>query len=190
MSNEPDEVNSGALATMIVIVALSTLAVALVVTSLVRDETRELRHVLDQSQERGFRQLRAEQVGKLTAPPAWTDRAEALVSIPIDRAMTLVLEAARANPYSLSPGKPPEEEETEEEQTPEEEAEEAAETQPADAQPADARPSDAQPADAQAAAAQAAAVQPAEVVPAPPAPVPSTPAAPTPAAPTPVPPAP
>lgn len=117
MSNEPDNVNSGALATIIVLVALSTLAVALVVTALVRQETSRLRAEGDAAQDRAFRQLRSEQEGKLNDSPAWVDKEAGLASIPIESAMDLVIESVRRNPLELSPGNEPEEEEEEEETT-------------------------------------------------------------------------
>jgi hypothetical protein len=113
MSNEPDKVNSGALATMIFLVALATLAVALVVTALVRQETARLRAAGDQNQERPYRQLRSEQESKLTGAPAWVDQGAGIASIPIHSAMQLVLEGVRENPLALSPGNKPKEEEEE-----------------------------------------------------------------------------
>ncbi len=126
MSNEPDEVNNGALATIIVIVALATLGIALVVTSLVREETAELSAEKEVAtpQDGEYRQLKAIQLAEITAAPAWRDRGEGVVSIPIDRAMELVAESVRANPFNLSPGNPPEEDEDEED------SEESSEVEP------------------------------------------------------------
>lgn len=112
MSNEPDEVNSGALATAIVLVALATAAIALVVEALVRTTVKEVLVDKDQTQETAFRHMKSEQLGALVAAPAWRDRASGLVSVPIDRAKEIVLADIRANPYAMSPGyKPPAEEE-------------------------------------------------------------------------------
>jgi uncharacterized protein YhaN len=121
MSNEPDEVNNGALATMIVIVALATLGVALVVTSLVRDEVGNLNAEIGGTQENEYRALLADQQGQLTAAPAYVDRAKGVVSVPVESAMKIVAEAVRENPLNLSPGTPPEEEEEAEEEASESE---------------------------------------------------------------------
>ncbi len=110
MSNEPDEVNSGALATAIVLVALATLAVALVVTALVRTTTEEVLSDKDQTQERAFRHMKSEQLAALTAGPAYRDRATGLVSVPIARAMEIVLADIRENPQALSPSYKPKDE--------------------------------------------------------------------------------
>lgn len=101
--NEPDVVNSGALAVMLGIVALATLAIALVVTALVRDEVSDVMSVRDLSQDRVYRDLRAAQLGKLESPSSWLDKSKGVVSLPIGRAMSLMVEEVRANPEKLSP---------------------------------------------------------------------------------------
>lgn len=142
MSNEPDEVNSGALATTIVLVAFVTLFVALVVTALVRQTTAEVLAVKDLTQENDYRQLKATQLGGLMAAPAWTDRATGSVSVPIDQAMALVLEDVRKNPQNLSADTPepePSEDELAEDELAEDEAaeEELADGDAAEGEPAD-----------------------------------------------------
>jgi hypothetical protein len=101
--NEPDVVNNGALAVILGIVALATLAIALVVTALVRDEVSGQSALRDVTQDRVFRDLRAAQLGKLESPAAWLDKGKGVVSLPIGRAMSLVLEEVRSNPEKLSP---------------------------------------------------------------------------------------
>ena len=105
-ANEPDQINTGALAMVIALVTLATLAIALYVTSLVREETRAIGHVRIETQERGVRQLKAEQLAQLGESPTWIDQAKGLVTMPIDSAMTAVLEAIRRRPANLSPGAP------------------------------------------------------------------------------------
>jgi hypothetical protein len=111
MSNEPDTVNSGALATIIVLVAFSTLAVALVVTALVRDETKRLEAEKGPTQRNEVEALWTMQEAKLNQAPTWVDREKGVTRIPIASAMQIVLEAVRANPLEMSPGSPPPEEE-------------------------------------------------------------------------------
>jgi|GEM_PF-3140725 len=185
MSNEPDEVNSGAITVAILLTAFTTLAVALVVTALVRGETKELRAVKDLTQEKEYRELKAAQTAGLNAAPAWVNKGTGEVSIPIERAMAEVAEAIRANPLLLSPGKPPEEEEEEEEseeegaEDEESEDEKSEEDESSDSESADAKaPTEAKEADSEKAPAK---------TPAAPAPVapkaPAAPVAPAPAAP-------
>lgn len=109
--NEADNVNSGALATMIALVALATLGIALVVTMLVRQEVGSRESGRAGTQENAVRSLKAEQLVELGAQPSWLDRAKGLVSMPIERAMKLTLEAVRKNPRALSPLPPGKEEE-------------------------------------------------------------------------------
>jgi hypothetical protein len=117
MSNEPDTVNSGALATIMVLLALSTLGVGLVVTSLVRDETNKLEAQKSPPQSRSFESLWYEQEAKMNAAPTWVDREKGIARIPVASAMEIVLQKVRENPYELSPGTPPPDEEEEEEET-------------------------------------------------------------------------
>lgn len=91
MANQPDHVNSAALATMIALTALATVGAVLAVTALVRTEQEELAAVRDEPMSRDIRSLRAEQEGELVAPPAWVDREKGLVSVPIDKAIALTL---------------------------------------------------------------------------------------------------
>jgi hypothetical protein len=104
MSNQVDTVNSGALATIIGIVALSTLGVALTVTALVRDETKTVLSVKDLTQENGVRGLRADQQAQLNALPSWVSKKDQTVSLPIERAMALTVTQVRDNPLALTPG--------------------------------------------------------------------------------------
>lgn len=128
MSNEPDEVNSGALATMLGILAIATLAVALVVTALVRNERTELLAEKDLSQEHAFRKLRAEQLVSLSGSPSWSDQEHGLAKISIERSMELVVNEVRRNPYALTPA-PPKKEEDEEDAGAEGEASAEAESE-------------------------------------------------------------
>lgn len=109
--NEADNVNSGALATMIALVAFATLGIALVVTMLVRQEVGAAASGRAGTQENAVRSLKAEQQSELRSQPGWLDRAKGLVSMPIEQAMKLTLEAIRKNPRALSPLPPGKEDE-------------------------------------------------------------------------------
>lgn len=105
--NEPDRVNTGALATTTGIVGCAVLGIALFVTSLVRDETKVLGDSRQGTQERSVRELRADQLGVLEGSPTWKDRTAGVVTLPIERAMDWMVEAVRKNPKALSPWQPP-----------------------------------------------------------------------------------
>lgn len=102
--NEVDEVNSGALAMIIAVVAFATLGVALVVTALVRQEVGLKTSEGMTQQDRPFRDGKNAQLTKLNASPTFVDKAKGLIAVPIDRAMELTLAAVRKNPYALTPG--------------------------------------------------------------------------------------
>lgn len=95
MANQPDHVNSGALATMFALTALATVAAALAITALVRTEEGELTLVRNEPITHSYRTLRAEQETSLGTQPAWVDREAGLVSLPIERAMDLTLQDIR-----------------------------------------------------------------------------------------------
>jgi hypothetical protein len=101
--NEPDQVNNGALAVVLGIVAVATLAVALVVTALVRDEVSGMNALRDVTQDREYRELKNEQLAVLEGPARWMDRAKGVASVPVSRAMALTIEEVRRNPQMLSP---------------------------------------------------------------------------------------
>jgi len=106
-ANEPDQVNSGALGVILVLVSFAVLGIALFVTSLVRQEVDETSGVRGQGQDRKARDLKNGQLAQLAQSPSFADRAKGLIQIPIDRAMALTLEAVRENPHALSPGVKP-----------------------------------------------------------------------------------
>lgn len=149
MANQPDYVNSAALATMIALTSLATVGAALAVTALVRSEQQELAAIREEPMSRDVRSLRAEQERQLNADPAWVDREKGLVSLPIDKAMELTLQDIRRGRTVVGARKAEEEEteETEGADTEEAESEEGAEDESSEKEPSDTTPSgDAEPA--------------------------------------------
>jgi len=107
MATENDKVNTGALGTLVTVGVFATLTIALSVTALVR---YSVQGVVDQRQtlaQQEYRDLRQSQTEKLAGNPAWTDKGNGLVSIPIDRAKLKVLGDLRRDPASASPPAPP-----------------------------------------------------------------------------------
>jgi uncharacterized membrane protein YgcG len=105
MATESDQVNSGALGTLLAVGAFATLAIALVVTALVRSEMNEELEKKAGGADRPFRDLVAEQTAKLNAPAAYIDRGKGLVSLPIDRATELTVAELKKDPNSATPPK-------------------------------------------------------------------------------------
>jgi hypothetical protein len=106
MATESDKVNSGALLTIVVVGTFSMVGVCLGVNALVRHEVNGMSAERAQPAERPVRDLTAEQLGKLNAPPAWSDKAKGLVSLPVERAMEVVVADLARDPNTATPPPP------------------------------------------------------------------------------------
>jgi hypothetical protein len=106
MATETDKVNTGALATLVAVGTFSTIAIVLGVDALVRYETAQLSAERASHASERYRSLVAEQTGKLTAAPKWSDQSKGLVSMPIRQAMGHVVADFTRDPLSASPVPP------------------------------------------------------------------------------------
>src|SRR5687767_6352314 len=106
MATESDNVNSGALGTLVAVGTVAFAGIALVVTALVRAEMAEELAVKEVSADRAYRDLVAEQTAKLNAPAAYVDRGRGLVALPLDRAMELTVADLSKDPNSATPPAP------------------------------------------------------------------------------------
>jgi hypothetical protein len=106
MATEADNVNSGALGTLIAVGTIAFFGIALIVTALVRAELAEETEKKDVSAVRAYRDVAAEQRAKLDAPASYIDRAKGTVALPIDRAMELTVEGLKKDPNSATPPAP------------------------------------------------------------------------------------
>ena len=106
MATESDNVNSGALVTLLFVGTFAMLGIALVVTALVRTETTEEAEKKEVGADRPYRDLVAEQTAKMAAPAAYLDRGRGLVSLPIDRAMEVTVSGLVKDPNSATPPAP------------------------------------------------------------------------------------
>jgi hypothetical protein len=106
MATESDNVNSGALVTLLFVGTFAMLGIALVVTALVRTETTEEAEKKEVGADRPYRDLVAEQTAKMAAPAAYVDRGRGSVSLPIDRAMELTVSGLTKDPNSATPPVP------------------------------------------------------------------------------------
>jgi hypothetical protein len=106
MATESDNVNSGALGTLLAVGTIATLGIALVVTALVRTEMSTEAEKKDVGADRPYRDLLAEQTAKMAAPASYVDRGRGLVSLPIDRAMELTVSGLIKDPNSATPPAP------------------------------------------------------------------------------------
>jgi hypothetical protein len=106
MATESDNVNSGALGTLLAVGTIATLGIALVVTALVRTELSAEAEKKDVGADRPYRDLLAEQTAKMAAPASYVDRGRGQVSLPIDRAMELTVSGLIKDPNSATPPAP------------------------------------------------------------------------------------
>jgi len=57
--------------------------------------------------ERPAKDLRLQQQGELVAPAAWADKKKGIATVPVDRAMALVVKQLQDNPAAATPAPPP-----------------------------------------------------------------------------------
>ncbi|MGC4068186.1 MAG: hypothetical protein QM784_26770 [Polyangiaceae bacterium] len=104
MATEQDTVSTGAIGTLVAVLALAVVVVGLGVTALVRSEQTALAAERESAANlRPIRELKAAQLAELNASPAWVDRGHGVVTIPISRAMELVVEEARNHDEKSAP---------------------------------------------------------------------------------------
>ena len=109
MATESDNVNTMVLGTIVAVGTLVTVSVVFGVTALVRNE--EQAAVITKGTTanlRPYRDLKAKQEAVLNADAAWVDRTRGVVSVPIGRAMELVVSDVRRDPTMATPWHGPE----------------------------------------------------------------------------------
>ena len=106
MATETDKVNTGALATMTVVGTAATVAIALAVTALVRNEAHSVTAERSGASDTEVRKLKESQTEALNAAPAWSDKTRTKVSLPIERAMGLVVSDLQRDPRKATPPAP------------------------------------------------------------------------------------
>lgn len=107
MSTEKDNVNAGAIGMLVALLTVAVLGVALALTALVRDETYT--DTIKKEAVGPYVELRKQHQEELTGPAAWVDKEKGTVSVPVSRAMEVVVQNLKDNPQSatpLAPAKP------------------------------------------------------------------------------------
>jgi hypothetical protein len=107
MSTEKDKVNTGLLGAIAAILTLSVIGVAFAVTALVRNSEDEQLAEKSAGAAQPAIDLKTQQETELTAATAWADKDKGTASVPIDRAMALVVDKIKANPEWATPAPPP-----------------------------------------------------------------------------------
>lgn len=107
MATEKDKVNVGLLGAITAVLALAVVGIAFAVTALVRNAQDEQVAEKSAEAERPAVELRQQQETELTSAAAWADKEKGTASVPIDRAMALVVDKIKANPDWATPAPPP-----------------------------------------------------------------------------------
>jgi hypothetical protein len=108
MATQADQTNTGVVTTIVVVGAFAMISISAMVTAMVRSE----RETLDGERPTNadldtVAALDKQQLSRLTAAPAWVADPGGKVHIPIERAMSLVVEQYKRDPASASPPPPP-----------------------------------------------------------------------------------
>jgi hypothetical protein len=107
MATEKDNVNVGLLGAIAVVLTLSVLVIALGVTALVRSSEDEQVAEKSLDMRKPYDEMKSQQQGDLAAAAAWADKGKGTASVPIDRAMELVVKGVQADPGSATAPAPP-----------------------------------------------------------------------------------
>src|SRR5688572_4288389 len=106
MTTEADKPNTGALATICAVLFLSVLGIALAVTALVRTTEEDDLSKKSVGARVPFEEMVGNQRSELNQGFEWVNRDAGFASVPIDRAMAIVLKNIQANPESATPPAP------------------------------------------------------------------------------------
>ena len=104
MATESDNVNAGAVGTLVAVLTVAVLAVSLVLTALVRDETDA--SAISKVSENELLTAKKAQLEELDKPAAWVDKGKGHVSLPVARAIELTAAGLKADPQSATPYAP------------------------------------------------------------------------------------
>jgi hypothetical protein len=108
MATQSDQTNTGVVTTIVVVGVFAMISISAMLTALVRsehakvDSERPTNADLDTVAE-----LDRQQLARINAPPSWVSQPGGKVNIPIQRAMSVVVEEYRKDPEAASPPPPP-----------------------------------------------------------------------------------
>lgn len=108
MATEEDRIDTGVLLTIGSVLTVSVLGVALAVTALVRSESEQLTAEKGATANlRPIHELDKQQAEELEKAPSWYDKEAGLVSLPLTRARTLMLDDIKKDPNKATWPPPP-----------------------------------------------------------------------------------
>lgn len=108
MATQSDQTNTGVITTIVVVGTFAMISISAMVTALVRSEHTTLDSERPTNADLDtVAALDKQQLARLTAPASWVSSPGGKVHIPIDRAMSVVVEQYKRNPEAASPPPPP-----------------------------------------------------------------------------------
>jgi len=108
MATQSDQTNTGVITTIVVVGSFAMITISAMVTAMVRAEEARLDAERPTNADlETVATLEQQQLARLTAPAHWVAQPGGKVTLPIERAMQVVVEEYRKNPEAASPPPPP-----------------------------------------------------------------------------------
>lgn len=108
MATQSDDTNTGVITTIVVVGSFAMITISAMLTALVRSQHLQLDNERPTNADLDtVAALERQQLARINAPPAWVAERGGKVHIPIERAMSLVVDEYRKNPDAASPPPPP-----------------------------------------------------------------------------------
>jgi hypothetical protein len=108
MATQSDQTNTGVITTIVVVGAFAMISISAMVTAMVRAEEQELDAERPTNADlETVATVEQQQRDRLTAPAHWVAQPGGKVTLPIERAMQVVVDEYRKSPEAASPPPPP-----------------------------------------------------------------------------------
>jgi hypothetical protein len=108
MATQSDQTNTGVVTTIVVVGSFAMITISAMVTAMVRAEEARLDAERPTNADlQTVAALEQQQLARLTAAPHWVSQPGGKVTLPIERAMQVVVDEYRKNPEAASPPPPP-----------------------------------------------------------------------------------
>jgi hypothetical protein len=108
MATQSDQTNTGVVTTIVVVGSFAMITISAMVTAMVRAEEARLDAERPTNADlQTVATLEQQQLERLTAPAHWVSQPGGKVTLPIERAMQVVIDEYRKNPEAASPPPPP-----------------------------------------------------------------------------------
>jgi len=108
MATQSDQTNTGVITTIVVVGSFAMITISAMVTAMVRSEEARLDAERPTNADlQTVATLDEQQLGRLTAPAHWVSQPGGKITLPIERAMQVVVDEYKKSPEAASPPPPP-----------------------------------------------------------------------------------